>query len=155
MCSGASDRFSHWGRCGVLNTLFTRLSSFADAFGIEVAVNERLIYLGLLDDEPLPPLLSALHIIMWKFIVIAMVGVDTEGIDFDETKVWTAALRRLDTRLVAYDEMVRLRALRRIEQGVMQVEVSAFDKAVGPLSGYDDEGRPLDRPQLRAALDAL
>ena len=78
-----------------------------------------------MDDEPLPPLLSALHIIMWKFIVIAMVGVDTEGIDFDETKVWTAALRRLDTRLVAYDEMVRLRALRKIEQGVNFVNLSS------------------------------
>ena len=47
----------------------------------------------------IPGALSDIHIIYWKFIVIEMVKVDTEGAKFDPEKVWHAAVRRLASRV--------------------------------------------------------
>ena len=75
-------------------------------------LDARLIYLGLHGETELPGALSALHIITWKFVLIAFTRADTEGEKFDSKRVWRQAVRRFEVRLMAYSEGVRRWVLR-------------------------------------------
>ena len=56
--------------------------------------------MGVLDERTaLTGALSDFHIIIWKFLVIDMVKVDTEGAKFEVSKVWQSASQRLRSRV--------------------------------------------------------
>ena len=71
--------------------------------------NDRLLYdLGMITtDKALEGGLSALHVIMWKFIIIDFVQVDTNNRPFDAVQVWKATMRRTHGRLQAQAVRVR------------------------------------------------
>ena len=100
LCLVERERFSHIGTCHVICASFRHLSTFASQYGLTLPLNPALIFLGMTDERTvLPGAISDLHIIYWKFIVIQMVRVDTEGAKFDPEKVWHAAVRRLASRV--------------------------------------------------------
>ena len=100
LCLVERERFSHIGHCPVIHESFKHLSNFALQYGRALPVTPALIFLGATDKRTaLTGALSDLHIIYWKFIVIQMVKVDTEGAKFEPEKVWHAAVRRLASRV--------------------------------------------------------
>ena len=100
LCLVERERFSHIGTCHVIRESFRHLSTFASQYGLSLSLNPALIFLGMIDERTvLPGAISDLHIIYWKFIVIEMVKVDTEGAKFEPKKVWSAAVRRLASRV--------------------------------------------------------
>ena len=52
--------------------------------------------------------MSAMHVIMWKFIIIAMTRMETENAKWNEDNIWKQTMGRLRTRLNAHAEGVRL-----------------------------------------------
>jgi hypothetical protein len=100
LCLVERERFSHIGSCHVIRKVFKHLTTFASHYGHNYKPNPELIYLGMIDERTvLTGALSYLHIVLWKFLVIDMVKVDTEGAKFDVKKVWQAAARRLKSRV--------------------------------------------------------
>ena len=48
-----------------------------------------LIFHGITDDTTdLPPGLTALHLILWKFVIFNFTRVETENIKFSPDQVW-------------------------------------------------------------------
>ena len=102
LCLVERERFSHIGKCWVIRKVFKNIVQLAARYGKQMKVTQGMIYLGVLDERTaLTGALSDLHIILWKFVVIDMVKVDTEGARFDVKQVWRAAVRRWEARAEA------------------------------------------------------
>ena len=103
-------------------------------------MDPRLIYLGATAEGPLPGSLSALHIILWKFIVIAFTRADTANEEFKPESIWRSAIRRFVVRLMAYAERVRLW---RIKLRTPTIPPRARDRhttILAPCALIDEEG---------------
>ena len=71
----------------------------------DVYLNPAFIYLGAIDEQrTLQGGLSALHVMLWKFVLIDFVQVQTEGREFKPEKIWAAAERRLMCKMEARGE---------------------------------------------------
>ena len=89
------ERFSHLGKCAKIRETFEPLIRLVRSHGVAVSDVEAYIYLGHTDEGPLNGGLSALHVIVWKFLIIDFVQVDLGGRVYDPKSVWRAALCRL------------------------------------------------------------
>jgi hypothetical protein len=76
-----------------------------------------MIYLGLNGNKGLPGALSALHIIVWKFVIIAFTRVETENARFNAQRIWWDSVRRFQVRREAYRERERISTMRRAARG--------------------------------------
>ena len=100
--------------------------------------------------------LSALHVIIWKFALIAFTKVETEGVKFKPKDVWWDAVARLEVRLRAYGEGVRRWMMRREglgDCGPMPPAVLArHSDVVKPLAEMSEDGKLTWHPALSALL---
>ena len=104
LCLMTQERFSHLAECYSIQQVFSHLVAFIHdiAPGIRVAMTPSFIYLGLTTDhQVLPPGLSALHTMVWKFLLIDFVKVDTEKASFKPENIWKAAVLRLHKKVEA------------------------------------------------------
>ena len=98
------------------------------------------IYLGLVTPaRVLPAGLSALHVILWKFVLIAFTRVDTDDAKFEPVNVWLQAVRRFRRNLQALGEAERRRHLGAQGLGSDPPSTGALDKALAPLAHWDPE----------------
>ena len=75
--------------CELIQRTFRPLRALtASITGRKVGLDSRFIYLGLVEDEFLSGSLSALHVILWKFVLIAFTRVDTDKEEFKPDRVW-------------------------------------------------------------------
>ena len=112
-----------------------------------------IIYLGMVDGvTPLTGSMAALRIIVWKFALIAMVKVDTEGLKYVAEHVWKGAIRRFASRIRRYDIYVARLSLRESSAGRDPPNQARHSAVIAPIEGYDTDGAPLPRPWLEAAL---
>ena len=66
--------------CDAICETFDFFVNYANAHGANTRPDAGLILLGLVNrDRTLQGALSALHVILWKFVLIAFTRVDTEG----------------------------------------------------------------------------
>ena len=103
--SGAADeRFSHLHLCDAIYETFDFFVNYANAHGAQTRPDAGLIMLGLVDrNRTLQGALSVLHVILWKFVLIAFTRVDTEGITYVPVNVWLQAVRRFMRNVRAKD----------------------------------------------------
>ena len=95
--------------------------------------------LGLTPQESaLPGTLSDLHIILWKFIILGMVKVETEQVKFEGVQIWSSAIRRQEGRLTAHAERTRRGVL--AKGGLSHQQVQRLNAEVSPLAEYDGSG---------------
>jgi hypothetical protein len=127
LCGGAVERLSHLPHCPEILAVFDRFRRLASSMGVHVQSTPTLILLGLTGGEALPSALSVLHVLLWKFIIISFTRVDMHGERFEPKEIYRAALLRLDTRLKAYAERVRRRALARRAKGLTPLTQSAYE----------------------------
>jgi hypothetical protein len=112
-------------------------------------MDAKLIYLGAYGSEVLAGALSALHLIVWKFVIIAFTKAETEGATFKPRKVWRDAVRRCDVRLRAYVEGVSRWKRRRASQGQILMPAAVRDRhqaILHPCYTVDDEGNTTRAP---------
>ena len=113
--------------CKEIKQVFANFTAFASALtGLVLDTTPSLIYLGLVSSGggteigprgqegegrgalvALTGGLAALHIILWKFVLIAFTKKDTEGTAFKPDAIWLQALRRLRVRLLSHSTGVR------------------------------------------------
>ena len=105
MCLLERETFSHIYKCWVVVQIFENFARLANKLGTQVSNSEPMRVLGLTPVESIVPgTLSDLHIIVWKFIILSMVQVETNSVKFDRHEVWRCAVRRQDGRLQAHAE---------------------------------------------------
>ena len=81
--------------------------------------------------------LSDLHIILWKFVVIDMVKVDTEGAKYDVDKVWTSAVRRLASRVEASRTALERRVASALDLGRDRPSLTPGNRSWAPLLHFE------------------
>ena len=132
----------------MIRSTFKNIIKLASRYDKKVKLTQAFIYLGVLDERTaLAGALSDLHIILWKFVVIDMVKVDTEGAQYDVTKVWHAAVRRWEARA----EAARVKLERKVASAIglgnqpppLEADCEAWDPVI--YFEYDDEHRVLTR----------
>jgi len=97
-CNRYRETLSHLGVCTEFGKVWSRFLALTG-----IPYSPALIYLG--QTSPITVLQgghSALHLIIWKFLLIVFTQVDTERIKFNPDRVWKNALWRLKDRLIAY-----------------------------------------------------
>lgn len=117
LCGRSPERFSHLAQCPEIRQVFTLFRDFAVAFVPRLQVDAKLIYLGLHGSEVLPGSLAALHVIVWKFVLIAFTRADVTGERFVARRIWRQAVRRFEVRVEAYGEGFRRWAHERGDRG--------------------------------------
>jgi hypothetical protein len=160
LCRCAPERFSHLAECEYIRDTFDFFVAFASQYMDTEAwgnpTSPLVVYLGMVDGTtPLPGAMAALRVIVWKFALIAMVKVDTEGAKYEPERVWKGALRRFQTRVLRYDTYVARLFLRQACFGRAPPNPARHSAVLAPIQGYDVDGTPLRRSALAAALDEL
>ena len=115
-----------------------------------------MIMLGLTDGGVLGGSLSALHVILWKFALIAFTRAETENEEFKPSKVWWSAVRRFEVRLKAYEERIRRWVMKRESEGeggsLPPDSVSYHNKWLEPCAHLSEEGEVSWHPRMMALL---
>ena len=145
LCGCHLERYSHIAKCREVLKPFRKLCGLARTHVPGVQPDGAFVSLGLGPERVLPGSLSSLHMMLWKFVVIAFTQVDTKGAKWDANAVWRQALLRLESRVVRMGESVRRRMLRRRSQGedgdgAHERAVEKWNKVVAPLASFDKEG---------------
>ena len=103
LCGKALERFSHLAKCEEVRAVMSEVWKMSLPLHPSLNLDDGFIYLGRIDKTAvLSGALSAIHIIAWKFIVIAFTQVETKGVKFSSSRVWQQAVRRFEGRVDAY-----------------------------------------------------
>jgi hypothetical protein len=157
MCAAERETFSHIHKCCKVQQVFAHLARFVTRLGIPCNNSQSFICLGLIEGRPPPPGISALHMAIWKFVIIDFVAADVAGKDFTPDDVWKTALRRFRSRLMAHEERQARRMRAEKSRGRPLPSRASADKQVAPLVGYEiaAEGEVVAHytPQLRYLFD--
>jgi hypothetical protein len=139
MCASTREHFSHIHECSEMVQVFSYLAKMATTMGFTCSATQEFICLGTHLGQPLPPGLSALHIILWKFAIIAFVQADEKQNAFMPAEIWKAALRRLRSRMLSHEETQRRRAAANRSRGVLSTSSRTASKQLVPLAYYEDD----------------
>ena len=142
-CGLWHERLSHLPKCPNLLALFGNFHALVSKCMQIGPLNEPLIMLGWMGSSYLPPALSALRIIIWKFIVITLTRIELQGERWNTKAIWAQALQRTHTRLLAHSEGARRWAVARWAKGdtVPEGVLARWNRQVYPLAIYDEAGR--------------
>ena len=91
------ERLMHWFHCPLINPLWDRFIRLINVDEV-ITKSPQLIYLAVDKSSAIRPIFNALHKMLWKFIIIALAGVN-DGEKFNQEHIWGAAIRRLLVRM--------------------------------------------------------
>ena len=115
LCHRTVERFSHLSKCRKIRQVFEKLVTFANRFPEDLeeplTLSHALVYLGMTSERcVLPGGLSVLHCVLWKFVIIAFVQVDTDKAEFKPDAIWKAAVTRTHNKIAARHKYLERRA---------------------------------------------
>ena len=87
----------HWINCSTLNPLWDRFIKLISVDEV-ISKSPQLIYLAIDKSSAVRPIFNALHKILWKFIIIALAGIN-DGEIFNQDYIWGASIKRLLLRM--------------------------------------------------------
>ena len=87
----------HWYHCSSLNPIWERFIKLISVDEV-ITKSPQLIFLAIDKSSAVRPVFNALHKMLWKFIIIALAGIDDDG-NFSQDYIWGAALKRLLLRM--------------------------------------------------------
>jgi hypothetical protein len=156
LCGRYHERFSHLGKCVLIRRTFRFFRDLIQPILGRTDIDDRLIYLGVRGDSVLPGSLSDLHIILWKFILIAFTSAETVNARYNPRQVWRQAVCRFEVRVRALGERQRHLSVRKESRGKGR-ELSSSRRArlesqVAPLATIDEAGQVEWVPRMRAAI---
>ena len=142
LCFCCSPPRSHLASCGVLMKVWKKFHVLVVALVGPTPLTEELIFHAVdTDGQILPPGLSALHLIMWKFVIYNFTMVQLENRPFNPEEVWKCAIRRFEVRLNALAFKVKQRAIRRSGQGINLMSPEAENRRMRPLASVGMWGK--------------
>ena len=102
---------------------------------------ERFDLFALLPEGELDEGWINLHLLLWKYIIAAMVRVDTEEETFSISEVWRAAWTRMQRKMLALHERKKTVILRALSRGEEEPDMSEAGSAMEPIASLDAEGK--------------
>ena len=142
VCGLWHERMYHLPKCNQIVEVLTTFWELASKCSQIGPLDEPLIMLGWMGSAFLPSALSALHIILWKFVILTLARMDIHGEKWDSKAIWNQTLYRTKVRFLAHAEGARRWALARWAKGEMVPDgvVARWNKQVGPIAYYDAQG---------------
>ena len=95
--------------------------------------------LNLFACDTLAPSVLALHLVVWKMILIAFTLVDTNGEQFQAEEVWKGAVRRFISRVERLKVSVRIRAAK-CRSSHSDLSLEHENKMLAPLGSFNEVG---------------
>ena len=89
--------------------------------------------------DTLAPSILALHLVVWKMILIAFTLVDTSGERFQAEEVWKGAVRRFISRVERLKVSVRIRAAK-CRSSHSDLSLEHENKMLAPLGSFNEVG---------------
>ena len=125
----------------MLRQVWRQFSRLVAASHRQMPLSPELVLHGIEPEgSSLPPGLTALHLILWKFVILHFTLVDTENAKFIPDAVWSMALRRFEVRVNALAAKVRSQAIRRRGQGFELLSPNADNRRLAPLASLASWG---------------
>ena len=142
VCGMWPERQSHLPQCAKFLEVFQRFHNLAASCIKMGDLDEPLMMLGWMGSAYLPPALSAIHIILWKFIMITFTRIEIHGEKWDTEAIWAQTLHRARTRFIAHAEGARRWSVARWAKGdtIPVGVITRWNRQVEPVAYYDDEG---------------
>ena len=136
-CRRDIETTSHLGVCPRINEVLNHIWQVTET---KVTRSPEL-NLFAISSEPLPRGVIALHLIVWKFILIAFSRADIMHEAFDPDAIWKGALRRLISRIERVKMQVRLAHTIADSRNTEDIHgLSAYNKQVEGLGAFNDDG---------------
>ena len=154
LCNKHVERFSLVASCSIMQETFSPLAMFSGRYHLATQTSDRFIYLGLVGETILPSALSAMHIILWKFVMIAYTRCDVKGEPFKPARIWKDAVRRFRARLMARCEVIRRSTIRHVGNLPPKVRES-HEQILAPCATVSEDGVVTWTPPLRELLTSL
>ena len=146
---------SHVPECTEVREAFKPLWRITRSFVPDVKLDGAFIMMGWTGRAFPPPGLSMVHIVLWKFVTIAMTRLELEGEKWVTKAVWRQTVWRAQVRMRAFVEGVRLQVFRQEsrDKPVHTQAVSRWDKQVAPLGNFGEDGEFEWHKKVRATFD--
>ena len=87
--------------------------------------------------------LSALHVMLTKFMLISLTRADTEGTPYVIGDIWKAAVARFNGRLSAMHTFLNRLSVSQDAIDRQPIPLRAFNEAVAPLAEFSYDGDQL------------
>ena len=118
-----------------MTNTYLAFTNFASTYGTPIAPTYELITLGMLKDgRILQGGLSALHIILTKFMLISLTQLDTEGTQYKADSIWKAAVARTNGRLSAIHTLLHRLSISQDAIDKQPIPLTSFNLAIAPLA---------------------
>ena len=121
---------------------YSPLVNLGIEYGIQIKPDSAMIAIGVLSDgSVLQGGLSALHVILTKFMLISLTQVDTDGARYDTEAIWKAAVARCNGRLSALHTLLHRLSISQDAIDRQPIPLTSFNKAIAPLAElvYDED----------------
>ena len=157
ICKVEKERFSHISSCYEIQRVFEFFIDFASDVEVKLQRGRLLYDLGMCSEQvALSGTLSVLHVIVWKFVIIDFVAVDTDNRRFEAEQVWKAAVRRTHGRIQAHAARVKRKVAAAWGLGRPTPSLRDDVVAASPLADFNGEtGEVQWHPAWTQLLDTL
>ena len=161
LCNNTFESILHLASCSVMHGTFITLTDLINAStSLATDTNIRLKLFGCVsnargDTHALPRGLFSLFLILWKFIILALVEVDTDGIPYSHDRIWRLTLDRFRERAEALAHSFELKLTHARGQGRQLPSPSNYNLALTPLARISDQGELTYHPYLSHLVSSL
>ena len=155
LCDSAIETILHFAGCPCLQSTFYTLVELTNStLGAALIKSHELTILGLIEapNQPLrtlPPALYSLFLILWKFVILSLTELSTEGFPYNESKVWRLTISRFIERSSALAHSFQLRCLAALGRGEPEPDPRRFNLALHPLAQISSRSLSL-HPSLKS-----
>ena len=152
-CHAHLENTDHLVTCRVIRRIWIKFNRLVAATHRTSRISPALVFHAV-DSEGrmLPPALSSLHLILWKFTIYNLTTNQTEGARFSPTNIWTNTIRRFETRVNALAFKVKRHAIMQSGRSEMIIKPNAENKRLRPLASLDPWGKITYHPIMQEAI---
>ena len=145
VCGRAEECIEHFAICTGLDSTFKPFIVLARALNIRTMPDATLKLLGCVPCNgesytPLPNGLLSLLLVLWKFIILMLTEVDTQGAKFCSEKVWRLTALRISERLNALRHAHQLKITQTRQRDLPPPNPAKLNRRLAPLCQVDEEG---------------
>ena len=140
-CKHALENIVHLSVCDVAGKIFEDLRVMAKIDRLAGVEMQRFALFGLLPASKLDSGWINLILLLWKYLVAAIVRVELEGEKYDNASVWAPAWIRFEQKANALAERVNIERRRADSRGEEPKCPKKRARPMSPLASFSEEGK--------------
>ena len=134
-CRHARENLLHFAMCDKAGKIWVDLNEISGKHAnMQGRERERFAMFALLPTGNLESVWIDLHLVLWKNLIGALVGIELEGETFVAERVWRGAWKRLEAKILALVERVNIVRRRDQSRGEEVPDLSKKSRLVSPIA---------------------